>query len=95
MPPSILERRDDAEALALEVLVPHGEDLVEQQHVRLQERGDREAEPHGHPARVGANRPVDRMLDLGERNDLVEALADLGPPQALDRAVQEDVLAAA
>ena len=46
------------------------------------------------PARVGADRPVDRVLDLGERDDLVEALADLGAAQALDRAVQVDVLAA-
>ena len=91
----VLEGRDDAEALALEVLVADREDLVEQQHVGLQERGDREAEPHRHPARVRAHGPVDRVLDLGERDDLVEALADLGAAQALDRAVQVDVLAAA
>ena len=91
----VLERRDDAEALALEVLVADREDLVEEQHVGLQERGDREPEPHRHPARVRADRPVDRVLDLGERDDLVEALADLGAAQALDRPVQVDVLAAA
>ena len=34
------------------------------------------------------------MLELREGNDLVEALADLGPPKTLDRTVQEDVLAA-
>ena len=90
-----LERRDDAEALALEVLVADREDLVEEEHVGLEERGDREPEPHRHSARVRADRTVDRVLDLGERDDLVEALADLGPPQALDRAVQVDVLAAA
>jgi hypothetical protein len=33
-------------------------------------------------------------LELGEGDDLVEALADLGAREALDRAVQEDVLAA-
>ena len=90
----VLERRDDAEALALEVLVADREDLVEQEHVGLEERGDREPEPHRHAARVGADGPVDRVLDLGERDDLVEALADLGSAKALDRAVQEDVLAA-
>ena len=89
----VLERRDDAEALPLEVLVADGEDLVEEKDVGLEERGDREPEPHRHPARVGTDRPVDRVLDLGERDDLVEALANLGAPQALDRAVQEDVLA--
>ena len=33
------------------------------------------------------------MLELGEGHDLVEALADLGAAQAVDRPVQEDVLA--
>ncbi len=33
------------------------------------------------------------MLELGERHDLVEALSNVRAPQALDGAVQEDVLA--
>ena len=91
----ILERCDDAEALPLEVLVTDREDLVEEQHVGLQERGDREPQAHRHAGGVGANGPVDRVLDLGERDDLVEALTDLGAAQALDRPVQIHVLAAA
>ena len=39
--------------------------------------------------------PVDRVLELGEGDDLVEALADLRALEAVDRAVQEDVLAPA
>ena len=74
---ALLERGDDAEALSLEALVADREDLVEEQDVRLEERGDREAEPHRHPRRVRPHRPVDRVLELGERDDLVEALADL------------------
>ena len=92
---SILEGRDDAEAFPLKVLVTDGEDLVEEENVRLEERGDRKPEPHRHAARVGADRPVDRVLDFGERDDLVEALANLGATQTLDRPVQVDVLATA
>ena len=90
----LLEREDAAEALALERLVADGEDLVEQQDVRVEERGDGEAEPHRHPGGVRAHRPVDRVLQLCERHDLVEPRLDIGAAEALDRAVQEHVLAA-
>ena len=92
--PLLLEREDPAEALALERLVAHGEDLVQEQDVGVEERCDGEAEPHRHSRRVRANGPVDGVLELGEGDDLVEAALDLGARQALDRAVQEDVLAA-
>ena len=89
----LLERGNHAEALPLEALVTDREHLVEQEQVRLEERGDREPEPHRHPGRVRAHRPVDRVLDLRERDDLVEPLADPRPCQALQHAVELDVLA--
>ncbi len=89
----LLEPEDPPEALPLERLVTDGEDLVEQEDVGVEERRDREAEPHGHPGRVRPHRTVDRVLELGEGDDLVEPLPDVGPAQPLDRAVQEDVLA--
>jgi hypothetical protein len=46
---ALLELEDLPEALALERLVADGEHLVEQQHVGLDVRGDREAEAHVHP----------------------------------------------
>ncbi len=88
-----LELEDPPEALPLESLVADREYLVEEQDVRVEERRDGKAEAHGHTRRVGADRPVDRVLELGEGDDLVEALADLRPLETLDRAVQEDVLA--
>ena len=91
---ALLELEHLAEALPLERLVPDREHLVEQKHVRVEVRRDREAEPHVHPRGVRAHRPVDRLLELGEGDDLVEALADLRALQPVDRAVQEDVLAA-
>ena len=92
---ALLELEDLAEALALEGLVADGEDLVEQEDVRVEMRRDREAEPHVHPRGVGAHGPVDRLLELGEGDDLVEALADLRALEPVDGAVEEDVLAAA
>ena len=88
-----LELEDLAEALALEGLVADGEHLVEQQDVRFEMRRDREAEAHVHPRRVRAHRQVDELLELRERDDLVELLADVRALEPVDRAVQEDVLA--
>ena len=90
----LLELEDLPEALALERLVADGEHLVEEEHVRLDVRRDREAEPHVHARRVGAHGQVDEVLEPGERDDLVELLADRDAPQAVDRAVQVHVLAA-
>ena len=89
----LLELEHLAEALPLERLVADREHLVEQEHVRVEVRRDREAEPHVHPRGVRTHGPVDRLLELGERDDLVEALADLRALEPVDRAVQEDVLA--
>ncbi len=45
------------------------------------------------PLRVALHRRVDELLDLRERDDLVELARDLARAHAQDRAVQEDVLA--
>src|SRR5262245_26628535 len=55
----LLEGEDAAEALALERLITDGEHLVEEQDVGVEERRDREAEPHGHSRRVRPYGPVD------------------------------------
>ena len=91
---ALLELEDLAEALPLERLVADGEHLVEQQDVGLDVRGDREAEAHVHPRRVRAHRQVDEVLEPGEGDDLVELLADRRAAEAVDRAVEVDVLAA-
>ena len=52
--------------------VADGEHLVDEQDLRLEVRGDREREPHVHPARVALHRRVEEPLDLGELDDLVE-----------------------
>ena len=79
--------------LALEGGVADREHLVDEQDLRLEVGGDGEGEPHRHAARVALDRRVEEALDVGERDDLVEAAADLGAAHAEDRAVEEDVLA--
>src|SRR6185312_10863046 len=49
---AVLELRDLAEALALELLVSDREHFVEKQYVGANVRGDGEPEPHEHPGRV-------------------------------------------
>ena len=90
--PPLLELEDLAEAPALELLVADREHLVEEQDIRLEMGGDREAEPHVHSRRVRAHGAVDEALELRERDDLVHPLADERPLQAQDGPVQVDVL---
>ena len=92
--PGLAQVLHPTETPALELGVTDGQHLVDEQDLRLEVRGDRECQAHGHPARVPLHRSVEERLDTGEVDDLVE-LADtisrLLHPE--DRAVQEDVLA--
>ncbi len=82
------------QALLLEPGVADGEDLVDQQDLGLEMGGHCERQTHVHPARVVLHRRIEELLDLGEGDNLVELLLDLGPLHPEDDAVQEDVLAA-
>src|SRR5206468_3675850 len=53
-----------------------------------------EPEARHHTRRVGPERRVDEVADLGEVDDLLELREDLALAVAEQRAVQEDVLAA-
>src|SRR2546429_5415830 len=77
---------------ALEVRVAYRENLVDDHDLRLEVRGDREGEPHEHPARVALHGRVDELLHAGELDDRVELPRDLAPLHAEDRAVEVDVL---
>ncbi|CAA9406152.1 MAG: hypothetical protein AVDCRST_MAG64-1988 [uncultured Phycisphaerae bacterium] len=81
-------------ALALERRVADREHLVDDQDLRLQVGRDRERQPDVHAAAVALDRRVEELLDLAERDDLVELALDLGAAHPEDRAVEEDVLAA-
>src|SRR3954466_14862216 len=80
-------------ALALEGLVADGQHLVDEQHVGVEVRGDREAEPHEHAARVRLDRDVDEVAELGEGDDVVDARRDLVSRQPVEGPAEKDVLA--
>ena len=82
------------DALLLEADVADAEHFVDEQHVGVEVRGDREAEPRVHARRVALDRRVDELADAGEVDDRVELARDLGALHAHDRALQVDVLAA-
>jgi hypothetical protein len=55
---------DPAQALALEALVADGEDLVDEEHIGIEEGGDREAEAQEHARRVRLDRNLDEVAEL-------------------------------
>ena len=93
----MLRRRNSANLsrhLHGEALVADRQHFVDEQHVGVDVDGHGEAEAHVHARRVGLDRRVDEVLQLGELDDLVEALLDLLLREAEHDAVDEDVLAA-
>src|ERR1035437_3436672 len=81
------------EALALELLIAHGDDLVDDEDLGVDSDGDRETETHVHAAGVDLDGGVDELPDVCEVNDLLHRLLDLALAQPQDRSVQVDVLA--
>ena len=94
VPPRCLNSKIFAKHLRWNSSSPTAKTSSRSSDVGVDVRGDREAEPHVHPGRVGADGQVDEPLELGEGDDLVHALVDRLPLQAVERAVQVDVLAA-
>ena len=82
------------EALVGEAFVTDRQHLVDQQQVGIDVDGDGKAEPHVHAGRVGLDRSIDEVLELGEFDNLVEAVGDFALGQAEHDAVDEYVLAA-
>ena len=75
--PSARMRSNSSKHLRWNDGVAHREHLVDEQHVGVDLDRDREAEPDAHPRRVVLQLQVDELLELGERDDLVEALVRL------------------
>ncbi len=71
------ELRELVEALVREAFVANRQDLVDQQHVRIHVDGDCKAQTHVHARRIRFHRGIDELAQLGEIDDLVEALFDL------------------
>ena len=94
----VLPRRRNSANLSrhlwVKPFVADGEHLVHEQDVGIDVDRHGKTEPHVHAGRVGLDRRVDEVLELGELDDLVEPLGDLALGQAEHDAVDEDVLAA-
>ena len=81
-------------ALVLEFHVAHGQDLVDEEDIRLHVDGHGESQAHVHARGVVLDGLVDEALDAGEVDDRVQLGVDLLLAHAQDRAVEVDVLAA-
>ena len=82
-----------AQALLLELSVADREDLVDEEDLGFEVGGDGEGQADAHAAGVALDGGVDKLLDAGEGDDLVELAVDLGFAHAEDGAVEVDVVA--
>ena len=89
------ELADLREAFVLEVLVADRENLVHEQHVRVEVHRDRKAEPHVHAGRIGLHVRVEEAAEVGEVLDRGHDPVDLGSLEPEQRPVEVRVLAAA
>jgi hypothetical protein len=85
---------DPPHAALLELVVADREHLVDDQHLGVEVRRDREGESDVHPAGVPLDGRVDELADAAELDDVVELRVDLAALHAEDRAVQIRVLTA-
>ena len=77
--PGIGDLRHAVEAARLELGVADRQHLVDHQDLGLEMRRHREGEPDIHADRVALDRRVEELLDAGEGDDLVEAVAASRP----------------
>src|SRR5664279_324185 len=90
----MLELLDLVEAFALERLVAHRQDLVDEQHLGIDVDGNSKCQADIHAGRVELHLGVDEWVDGSKVDDAVEILVGLLAGQAQDRGVQIDILAA-
>ena len=92
-----LGRLDEFEHAGLglrpEVGIAGGENLVEQQDVGVDRGRDREAEPCAHARRVGLDRRVDELAEIGVRDDRRHQFAHDLVVEAKEGAGEQDVVA--
>ena len=69
------------------------QDLVDEEEVAVELRGDRKGQALAHAGGELLHLCLDEVLELRKGDDLVEALLQLRPAEADDRPIQEDVLA--
>src|SRR4029077_18720853 len=78
------------ETFFLKLGVADGQNLVDEENLRVEVRGDGEGKPHVHAARVTFYRRVEKSFDLSEGNYLVEFSLNFRARHSEDRAVEEN-----
>lgn len=68
--------------------VADGESFIDDDYRRIDMCLYRERQPYEHPARVGLNRLIDEVADIGKRFDLFVSVLDLLAVEAKDAPVQ-------
>src|SRR6266540_6848816 len=81
------------ETLLLKEDIANRERLVNNQHISPHMCLYGEGQPYNHTARVHLHRLLDKLADIRERGDLVEALLHLSAAEAQYRAVKKHILA--
>src|SRR5262245_42852206 len=81
-------------AAPLELFVAHGDNLVDDQDLRIDVDRDRKPKTHIHAGRIMPNRRVNEVTDTREVDDLIEETIGLATRQTENRCVQVDVLSA-
>src|ERR1700687_1671449 len=81
------------EALALKGRVADGEDLVDDQDLGFEMGGDREGETDVHSTRAVLTGSTEKLLDLGEGNNLIQIAINFRLPHAEEGGAEIDVLA--
>ena len=60
------------DATSLKFCVPHRKHFVNEQNILVEMRGNSECQSYVHSTRVMLHRSVNKLLDLGKADDLVE-----------------------
>src|SRR6516165_6160547 len=81
------------QTLLLKLRIANGQDFIDDKDLRLQMRGHRKSEPNIHAARVALNWRIEKFLDFGKGNDLIELAANFIAAHAEYGAVKINVLA--
>jgi len=72
--------------------ITYGEDLIDDEYLRLQMGGDGEGEADIHAAGVAFYRGIEVSFHLGKSDDFIEFLLDFRPGHPQDRSVEIDIL---
>src|SRR5258708_3013426 len=82
------------DTLSLELLVANGQDLIDNQNLRVQVDGDGKGQPQHHSVGIGAQWFVDKVVQFREIEDCTVQILRLPPAKPKQRRVQRYVFPA-